>query len=165
MTRNPAPRISKKPERSAGLTLGTLLTESRVETMPAARLVRPLRADEDPFAAGDQTLRVVRRRAADHANRERLRDVFRDGEQLRHWLERLAEIVLIEARDDHALALIRQSRADSRQLGIEELSLVDAHHFSVRGDAIEQLARRGDALGLNLHRAMRDDVVPAVAVV
>ena len=42
--------------------------------------------------------------AADHADGQRLGDVFRDSEQLGHRLERLAEIVLIEARDDDAFA-------------------------------------------------------------
>src|SRR4029078_1022791 len=55
--------------------------------------------------------------------------------------------------------------AHRRQLGVEELPLVDAHHLGLRADALEQLARRADALRLDLHRAVRGDVIVAVAVV
>ena len=108
-----------------------LLPEPRIETVTAARLVRALCADEHTLAARHQTLRVIGGRAADHADRQRLGDVLGDREQLRDRLERLAEIILIEPRDDHPLALIGERAADRRQLVVEELAFVDADDFGV----------------------------------
>ncbi len=85
---------------------------------------------------------MVGRGAADHADGERLGDVLGDRQQLRHRLERLAEIVLVEAGDDDALALIGERVADRRQLGIEELAFVDADDLGVGLDVGQQFARR-----------------------
>src|SRR4029453_18886541 len=82
------------------------LSEARVEAAAAAGLVRSLRADEHAFAAGDEALRVVGRRATHHADRQRLRDVLSNGQELWHRFERLAKVVLIEASDDDALPLV-----------------------------------------------------------
>src|SRR6185503_1647816 len=48
---------------------------------------------------------------------------------------------------------------------VEELPFVDADDLGVRLDLVEQLTRRGDALRLDAHGAVRRDVVLAVAVV
>src|SRR5262245_27902542 len=106
-----------------------LLPEPRIETVAAARLVGSLRTDEDALAARDQPLRVIRGRTADHADRERLGDVLGDRQQLRNRLEGLAEIILIEPGDNHALALIGERAAHRRQLLVEELAFVDADDF------------------------------------
>ena len=45
------------------------------------------------------------------------------------------------------LALVGERVADHRQLGVEELPLVDAHHFGVGQHRLEQIARRADGLG------------------
>src|SRR5262245_49276627 len=50
--------------------------EGRIETVAAARLVYPGGANQHTIAARDQPLRVVRRIAAHHANRQRLGDVL-----------------------------------------------------------------------------------------
>src|ERR1051326_2162290 len=133
--------------------------------MPAGGFVGARGTDEDAFAAGDEALRVVGGSAADHADRERLGDVLGDREQLRHRLERLAEIILVQTGDDDALALIREHRGDGGQLGIEELPFVDADDFGIRLHFLEQLARAGDVFRLDLHGAVRGDVIDAVAVV
>ena len=112
--------------------------------MPAARLVRPLRADEHALAARDEPLRVVGGGAADHADGQRLGDVFGDREQLRHRLERLAEIILVEAGDDDALALVGERVADGRQLRVEELPFVDADDFGVRLAPASSSSREDD---------------------
>jgi hypothetical protein len=93
----------------------------------------------------------------------RLGDVLRDRQQLRHRLEWLAEIILIEAGDDHALALIGQRVADHRQLQVEELPFVDADDLGIGVDTLEQLTRapyraRGDP-----HLAVGDDVIVGIA--
>ena len=49
------------------------------------------------------------------------------------------------------------------QILIEELPFVDADHFGVRLDGVEQLPRAFDRPGFNAHLAVRDDVVLRVA--
>ena len=85
-----------------------LARERRIEAVPAARLVGALRAEQHPVSACDQPLGVVGRVAAHHADGPRLGDVLGDGQQLRHRLERLAQIVLVEPRDDHPHAAAGQ---------------------------------------------------------
>src|SRR6185437_11769067 len=116
-----------------------LLPEPRIETVAAACLVGSLRADENAFAARDQALRMVRGRTADHADGERLGDVLGDRQQLWDRLERLAEVILIEAGDNHTLALIGERAAHRRQLVVEELPFVDADDLGIGFDLVEQL--------------------------
>jgi hypothetical protein len=142
-----------------------LLSQSRIETSTTPRLVRALRADEHALTARDEPLRVIGGRAADNADGEGLRDVLRDRQELRHRLERLAEIVLVEAGDDHALALIGERRAHRGQLLIEELPLVDPDDFRLPPHARQEFGRFLQALRRNLHLAVRRDVVVAVAIV
>src|SRR4051794_5620803 len=118
-----------------------LLPEPRVETVTAARFVGALGAYEHAFAARNKALGVVGRRTADHADSERLGDVFGNREQLGHGFEGFAQVVLIEARDDDALALVRERAADRGEFGVEELSFVDADDLCLRQDLIQQLAR------------------------
>jgi hypothetical protein len=89
----------------------------------------------------------------------RLGDVLGDGKQLRHRLERLAEVILIQSRDDHPDAAVGERAAHSGQTGIEELSFVDAHDFRVWRNQIEQLLRVVDNRRLHPHLTMRHDVV------
>jgi hypothetical protein len=108
---------------------------------------------------------MVRRIAADHADGERLGDVLGNRQQLRHRLERTAEVVLIEAGDDDALAAVGQRRARRRQVGVEELPFVDAHDFRVLVHMLQQLVRMANVLRRDAHVAVRHDVVFAEAVV
>src|SRR4029453_5667235 len=115
------------------------LAEAWIETVPAARFVGAGRADEDALLRGDEPLGMVGRTAADHADRQRLRDVLGRRQQLRHRLERLAEVILIESGHDDALPLSRQLGAHGWQLGIEELPFVDPDHFGIRAYALRKL--------------------------
>src|SRR4030095_281579 len=114
--------------------------EIRIEAHAATSFVGALRPQEDAVAARHEALSVVRWIAAHHANRQRLGDVFRNGEQLRHRLEWLAEVILVESGNNHALSAIGQFVDDGWQLLIEELSFVDADHFRVVLDEVEQRA-------------------------
>ena len=124
----------------------------------APRLVGALRANQDALAARDQPLCVIGGGAAHHADRQRLGDVLGDRQELRHRLERLAEIVLIEPGHDHALALIREGAADRRQLRVEELPLVDADHLRLRMHASPAapatMATVSDAMRMSLCEMM-----------
>ena len=110
-----------------------------------------MRAHEDAFLTLHEALGVVGGLAADDADGERLGDVLGDGEQLGHRLERLAEIVLIEPRDDDAPALIRERVADRRQLDVEELTFVDADDLRVG----QRRARAGRASSATVSDAIR----------
>src|SRR6202022_3075872 len=65
--------------QSAVVNRQSLLSEPRVETVAAPRLVGAPGADEHALAAGHEPLRVIGGRAADHAESQRLCAVFRDG--------------------------------------------------------------------------------------
>ena len=117
--------------RPAGRPAVRRPASERIEAAPAARLVEARGADQHAVAAGDQPLRVVGRVAADHADGVGLGDVLGDRQQLRHRLERLAQVVLVEAGDDHPLAAVGQRVADRRQVLVEELPFVDADDLGV----------------------------------
>src|SRR5688500_1723767 len=117
------------------------LGEPGVETAAAPRLVGALRPQQHAILARHQPLRVIGGVAAHHADSQRLRDVLRDRQQLRHWLEWLAEVVLVEPGNDDAFALLRQRVADRGKFGIEELAFVDPDHFCLGRHTIKQLAR------------------------
>ena len=102
-----------------------LLRHARVEAAPAARLVHPRGADDDPFPRGDEALRAARGRAAEDADRARLDDLLGESHEGGHRLERPAEVVLVEAGDDDALAEVGQACRDLDDSGVEELGLVD----------------------------------------
>ncbi len=90
-----------------------------------------MRAEQDSLAAGNESLRMTRRVAADDANCMGLGDVLGNRQELRHGLERPTEVILIESRHDHPRASVRQRVADGRQPDIEELTFVNAHDFCV----------------------------------
>src|SRR6185295_10353212 len=69
----------------------------------AASLVRAV-SNFDLRVPTRDPLRVVRGPAAPDTHRMHLRHVLGDGEQLRHWPERAAQVILIEARYDHSNA-------------------------------------------------------------
>src|SRR5205823_6397521 len=92
-------------------------------------------------------------------------DVFGDREQLRYWLERPAEVVLIEPGDDDALAAVRERVARRRQVQIEELPFVDADDFRVLVHARDELLGAPDVLRRDPHVAVRHDLILAVSVV
>ena len=150
---------------AAGVSEAGGVGEVRVEAMAAARFVQPRCADEHAIRARNQALGVVRRIAADDADREGLGDVLGDREQLRHRLERTAQVVLIQSGHDHALAAIRERVARGRQIGVEELTLVDADDFGVAVHARQEFVGRLHVLRRNPHLAVRDDMAVAVAVV
>src|SRR5439155_14661973 len=136
-----------------------------VEAVPAARFVHAARAEQDAVAARHEPLGVIRGVAAHDADRQRFRDVFRDCEELRHRLERTAEVILVEPGHDDPLTAVRQCVAHRRQVQIEELPFVDPHHFGVIVDELQQLLRTPDVARRDAHVAVRDDVGVAVAVV
>src|SRR6516162_6433909 len=82
-----ASRLRRAIEVSVGFGHRTR-PAAQVEAAPAARLVDLGSAHDDAAAALHFSIRAIGRRAADHADRQRLGDVLRDRQQLRHGLER-----------------------------------------------------------------------------
>src|SRR6516225_1760247 len=130
----------------------------------AARLVEIGAADQHAPAAAHLAVGAVGGATAHHADGEGLGDVLRDGEQVRHGLERPPRVVLVEPGHDHALAAARQALAHPHQVGTEELALVDADDLGV-APVVEDLARVADRVRGDAQLAVRDDVVAGVAVV
>src|SRR5258708_6306745 len=137
---------------------------AQVEAAPAARLVDLGAAHDDAAATLHLAVRAIGRCAAHDADGERLGDVFRDREQLRHGLERAAEVVLVEAGDDDALSHTREPLAHLHQPGAEELAFVDADDLRLVRVA-EHVARLLHGARRDTHLAVRDDGVLGVAVV
>src|SRR5512147_944686 len=91
-----------------GTDRGGLHPATQLPAAAAARLVEVRASHHHPAAFGDLAIGAVGRLAAHDTDGERLGDELRDREQLRHRLERLALVVLVEPRDDHPLAAARQ---------------------------------------------------------
>src|SRR5437667_2124988 len=140
-TRNPTPSSSNTAVSNRCTFTGSSdgfdwsRGQAWIETVTAPRLVQTARANQHPVAAVDQTLRMVRRLATHDTDRQRLGDVLGNRQQLRHRVERAAEIILIQTRHDQAPPPVRQRVAHHRQAGIEELSLVDANDVRIVVDA------------------------------
>ena len=79
----------------------------RDEMAAAARFVHPACADGDSFFGFKGALRIVGGLAAAHTDGVSLGDVFGDGEELRHRLERFSGIVLVETGNNYAFSAIR----------------------------------------------------------
>src|SRR5438093_7028613 len=86
------------------------------KTAAAARLINVAGADYNTFAAIDQALGVVGGIAAADTDSQSFGDVLRDTEQLRHGFEGSSRIILIETRNDHALAHVRKLVTDLNQI-------------------------------------------------
>src|SRR5262249_42051064 len=135
-----------------------------VVTASAARPVDLGAAHDHAAAALDLSVGPVGRSAADHSDGERLRNVFRDREQLRHGLERPRQVVLVEPGHDDALAHAREFLAHAHQRGPQELALVDADDLRLVR-VLEHVHGLLDRAGGDAQLAVRDDGVLRVAVV
>src|ERR1041385_5690045 len=171
----PAARASSRTTSTRGSGLGSRINASgglghrtcpaaQVEAAPAARLVDLGAAHDDAAALLHLAIGAVRRGSADDADRQRLRDVLRDREQLGHRVERPPEVVLVEPRDDHALAHLRELLAHADEPGPQELALVDADHLRLVR-VPQHGGRLPDAARGNPDLAVRHDRVLRVAVV
>ena len=129
---------------------------------PAASLVQLRSADHHAFPPAFLAVGPIRGIAAHHADRERLRDVLGDREQLRHGLERFTGVVLVEAGDDDALPPSREPLAHLDQVRPEELSLVDADHLCFVRVA-EHILRGRDGSRRDSQLAVGDDLIVGVS--
>src|SRR5438270_8089436 len=135
----------------------------RDKAAAAARLVAVRSADDDLALDLHDALRVVGGLAAADADGVRLGDVLGDGEELRHRLEGLARVVLVESGDDDTKATLRERVGDRDEFVVEELPLVNADDLRVRLDLREYLSRRARDARFVAHLGVRDDVVARVA--
>jgi hypothetical protein len=103
------------------------------------RFVGALRPSSTRARLTDEALRVVGRVAAHHTDGARLGDVLGDGQQLRHRVEGLAQVILVQPGHDHAHAA-RGQPGHRRQLGVEAAPATPRpryrpHRQKVRGGA------------------------------
>ena len=132
--------------------------------MTAPCFIQIFCSDDYAFMRIGRSLRSVRRVSAYHAYCQGLCNVFSDREKLRHRLEGLAAIVLVESRNDHALSGIRKLFADVDNIRSEELSFIDADNLRVGGEVEYLIACVYDGRNERL-LAVRNNVARAVAVV
>jgi hypothetical protein len=88
-------------------------------------------ANQNLLVTARDALTVVRRSPALHTDRVRLVDELRQRQKIRHWSERTAQVVLIEARNDHPPASVSQLGDQLNETVVKELRLIDADNFDV----------------------------------
>jgi len=110
-------------------------------------------------------LRPVCRGTASNTDRESLCNVFRDGEQLGHGIERLCAIVLIEPGYDHPLSNIGHLVAHCDQVEIKKLSFINADNLRLRIKVYEYFGGSCNDLRLHFHVAVADNVILAETVI
>src|SRR5437763_15211899 len=103
----------------------------RHKTFTASRLVFVTCTNLDACLGLDRPLRVIRSAAAFDTDRVRFRNEFSNRQQLRHRLERLAGIVLIQPCYDNATAFTSKCIYGVDDLHIKELPLVDDNYLHV----------------------------------
>ena len=137
----------------------------RNEALAAAGFVFVARADFDTFFRFDGALRIVGGAAAFDADRVGFCDKFGNRKKLRHWLERLAGIILIEAGNDDALTRICKFVYRFDQPGIEKLAFVDRDDLCFIFYVFQHL-RRGHNGPRKMRQArMRSDLFLGITVV
>ena len=78
---------------------------------------------------------------------------------MRHRLERLAGVILIETGDDDAFAPFGKLVDGVENIHVKKLGLVDTDDLGVVGDLFHHLGRRGDRDGKMLLTGMRRDLL------
>ncbi len=112
-----------------------------LETAPAAGLVYVTGSYHHALFALDQALRAVCRIATTHTDGQCFCDVFSDGQQLGHRIERAAKIILIQPCNDHTLSHVSQAIAYRDNLLVEELSLIDSDDLSPHIEIVHDFVR------------------------
>jgi hypothetical protein len=112
-----------------------------------------------------EPLRPVRRRTAADTDGKRFCDVFRDGQQLGHGIERPGAIVLIEPGNDHPLSLISHLIANLDQVEIKKLGFIDSDNLRLTFEPSQNLRGCRNEFRFYFHIAVADDVILAEAVI
>lgn len=69
--------------------------------------------------------------SAHDADGQCLGNVLSDRQKLRHRLKWFASVVLIQSRDDYALALVRKQFTGVYEIGFEELTFIDTDNLRI----------------------------------
>src|SRR5438552_16149719 len=136
-----------------------------LEAAAAPRFVGAHGANDDQFFAFDKALGVNRGIAAANTNRQELGDFFGDGEEARHWLERTAAIVSVQAGNDDAFAEIGELGANIHYLIAKKLRFVDADYFRAWRKFFHDFGGFEEVVGRNAEAGVRDDFVGGIAFV
>ena len=100
--------------------------------MTAPCFIHVFGAHDNAFVRLRGALCAVGRIPANDTDCKGLRDVLGDCEKLRHRLERLAPIVLVESGNDHAFSSVCKLLADVHNVWSKELSFIDTDNLCVR---------------------------------
>ena len=100
---------------------------------------------------------MIREISALHADGVDLTDVFRDCHQGGHGAEWLAQVVRVQAGDNHPDTSVREGLADLHKVFAEELRFVDTHHIYVRRN-LEHVLRVADRGALDAVQVVRDNL-------
>ncbi len=135
------------------------------EAAAAAGFVHSCRTDDDQVFAGNQSLGMLGGIATLHADGQCLGDFIRYREKFGHGMKRTPEIIRIESGNDDALAHIGKLYHQVNDGIAQKLRLIEADHFSAQVNPSFHLGGAGDALGVDTHIVVGDDVTIGIALV
>lgn len=133
------------------------------KALPATGLVLITRPDLDPYIGIDRLLREICRRPTFYTNGMDLGDELGDAKQLWHRFERLARVVLIEARHDHPSPGIRKIDHDADEALIKKLSFIDPDHLSLVPDGQLKFGGGRDRFRKMLSARMGSDLFDGIS--
>ena len=136
----------------------------RYEAAAASCFVYILCADNDALVRVGCPLGPVGGISAYDANRKRFGYVLGNGKKLRHRLERLAPVVLVESGDNHALPRVSKLLAHIDNVWSEELPFIDPDDLCVGGLRQNFIGVVHDSGGERLF-AVRDNMTGTVPIV
>lgn len=107
-----------------------MFIRKRMEMRAATSLIESSRTYNDQLLALPKSLRMYRRRSADHAHRRQLRHRIRNSHQVRDRPKRLSSERRVEPGHDHAFSQSNELNGQWNYGRVEELDLVNAHNFN-----------------------------------
>lgn len=113
--------------------------QRRLKARTASRLIGAIGSNDNLLKSRRDPLRPVCRRTTSNANGEGLRDVFRNGEQLRHGTKRFRSIILVKTGNDDTLAQVGKAIAHGCQFQVEELGLINPDNLGLVVQQIHDL--------------------------
>jgi hypothetical protein len=137
----------------------------RLKAGAASRFIRSVAANHHTPGIGIKTLCTIRRRTAANTYGEGFCDVFRNGKQLGHGIERPSTIVLIEPGNDHPFPPVGHLIANVNQIETKELGFIDSDNLRLSFKPGQNLRSFYYKLRLHFHIAVADNVIFTEAVV
>ena len=103
--------------------------------------------------------------AAAHADGQQFGNLLSNGQEARDGLKRPAQVIRVQAGDDHALAHVRELHADFHQLLAQKLPFVNADDFGARLDSLQYLDGGAHVVRADTQSRVRNDFVHGVTLI